>query len=70
MADNRNGIAEPPDRKHEPNNGADRKHLGENGLPQKMPTPEQQDAANRTQTTVRHSLKRGLQETELGTGEG
>ena len=43
--------------------------LGENGFPQKPPTPKEQDAANRTKTTVRHSLKRGSQETKRAMAE-
>lgn len=44
-----------------------RRPLSEDGRPQVPPTPEQQEAANRTKTTVRHSLKRGSQETERAT---
>lgn len=47
---------------------ANRKQAGENGHPQTPPTPEQKNAANRTKTTVRHSLKCRLQETERATG--
>lgn len=41
---------------------AGRKRLGGNGHPQPPPTPEQQDAADRTKMTVKHSLKLGSQE--------
>lgn len=45
------------------------KRLGENGHPQMRPTPKEQHAADRTRTTVKHSLKRGLQETDRSAGE-
>ena len=41
-----------------------RKQFGENGHPQVPPTPEQQNAANRTKITVNEHLKLGIQELE------
>lgn len=45
------------------------RRLSESGRPQAPPTPEQQEAANRTKTTVRHSLKLGSQEMRRATEE-
>lgn len=64
MAYDQSGGADPSRREREAGERAGRKRLSERGLPQTRPTAEEQDAANRTEMTVKHSLKRGEQETE------
>lgn len=64
MAYDRSGGADPSQREREAGKRAGRKKLSESGLPQTRPTAEEQDAANRTEMTVKHSLKRGPQEAE------
>ena len=64
MTEVRIGSAELPNKAREGGDSEGRAWLGENRFPQKPPTLEEQNAANRTKTTVKHSLKRGLQETE------
>ncbi|WP_345822900.1 hypothetical protein ABC766_32210 (plasmid) [Methylobacterium fujisawaense] len=69
MADDQSGGANPSKKERDAGERAGRKRLGESGLPQAPPSPKEQDAANRTKVTVRHSLKRGSQETERATGK-
>jgi len=64
MAYDRSGGADPSQKQREAGERAGRKKLSESGLPQTQPTAKEQDAANRTEMTVKHSLKRGPQETE------
>jgi hypothetical protein len=65
----RSGGADLSEKEREAGERAGRKRLGEDGCPQTRATAEQQDAADRTKMTVRHSLKRGPQETERARGE-
>ena len=69
MAYDQSGGANPSKKEREVGERAGRKGLGEDGRPQTPPTSKEQDAADRTQTTVRDSLKRGSQETERAMGE-
>lgn len=64
MAYDQSGGANPSQKEREAGERAGRKGLGEDGRPQTPPTSEEQDAADRTQTTARDRLKRGSQETE------
>jgi len=69
MAYDQSGSANPSQKEREAGECAGRKRLGENGCPQDKPTSKEQDAADRTKTSVRHSLKRGSQEAERTMGE-
>ena len=69
MDDARSGGPDLSDKEREAGERAGRKRLGENGYPQARSTVEQQDAADRTKMTVKHSLKRGRQETGRSRGE-
>ena len=62
MASDQSGGAEPSKKEREAGERAGRKGLGEDGRPQTPPTSKQQNAADHTEMTVRHSLKRGSQE--------
>lgn len=59
MANDRHSGVEPLKKEREVNRTAGQKRLGEDGLPQEPPTPKEQDTANHTKTTVKHSLQRG-----------
>lgn len=69
MAYDQSGGGNPSQKEREAGERAGRKRLDENGCPQARPTLKEQDAANRTKMTVRHSLKRGSQEIERTIGE-
>lgn len=69
MAYDQSGSANLSEKERKASECAGRKRLGENGHPQMRPTPKEQDAADRTKTTVRHSLKSDPQETEPAGGE-
>lgn len=69
MAYDQSGSANLSENERKASECAGRKRLGENGHPQMRPTPKEQHAADRTRTTVKHSLKRGLQETDRSAGE-
>jgi hypothetical protein len=58
MAYDQSGSANLSENERKASECAGGKRLGENGWPQTRPTPNEQDAANRTKTTVKHSLKR------------
>ncbi|MGU3662117.1 hypothetical protein [Methylobacterium fujisawaense] len=64
MAYDQSGGANPSQKEREAGERAGRKRFGENGRPQARPTTKEQQAADRTETTVKHSLKRTSQETE------
>jgi hypothetical protein len=67
--DDRGDGADPFEKEREAGERAGRKRLGEDGCPQARPSAEQQDATDRTKMTVKHSLKRGPQETGRSRGE-
>ncbi|SFM91875.1 hypothetical protein [Methylobacterium pseudosasicola] len=69
MADDQSGGANPSKKEREAGERAGRKGLGKDGRPQTPPTPTQQNAADHTEMTVRHSLKSNPQETEQATGK-
>jgi hypothetical protein len=69
MAYDQSGSANLSENERKASERAGRKRLGENGWPKTPPTSKEQDAADRTQTTVRDSLKRGSQETERAMGD-
>jgi hypothetical protein len=52
MTRDQSGGANPSPKERAAGERAGRKRLGENGYPQPAPTPEEQDAANRTKMTV------------------
>ena len=52
MADDRYGDAKPSKNEHDVSEAADRKRLGENGLPLQAPSAAERAAANRTKLTV------------------
>jgi hypothetical protein len=69
MTNDRDNGIEPSDEKREANQAAGRKHLGENGLPQKSITPKQQDAADRTKMTVTQGPEPSPQEVDRAMGK-
>ncbi|MCJ2143330.1 hypothetical protein [Methylobacterium sp. E-066] len=69
MAYDQSGSANLSENERKASECAGRKRLGENGWPQMRPLPNEQRAADRTKTIVRHSLKRCSQETEPAAGE-
>jgi hypothetical protein len=64
MAYDQSGGANTSEEEHKAGKRAGRKKLSESGLPQTQPTDKEQNAANRMETTVKHSLKRTPQETK------
>jgi hypothetical protein len=69
MAKDQSGSADLSETEREASEKASRKRLGENGYPQDKPTPDKQNAADRSQTTVKHIVKRGSQEADRTAGE-
>ena len=63
MARDESGSATLSKSEREAGKRAGRKQLGRDGCPEGQITDEMREAANRTKTTVKDSLKLGLQET-------
>lgn len=69
MAKDQSGSAELSRKEREASERAGRKRLGENGAPQRAPTPKEQDAANRTKMTVTSKPEPSPDETKRAMGE-